>query len=79
MLEDACRGERTTPAIQRVISQEAWRILDDGDETFPYPLHNLLGRPIGQQTVLPYRYVHLLCPFTSVSEGRDANILASPY
>jgi hypothetical protein len=76
MLEDAYRGERTTPAIQRVIGQKAWRLFDDRDETFPYSLHHLLDRLVGQQTVLPYRYVQLLCPFPSVSEGQDANILA---
>ena len=80
MLEDVYRGERTTPAIQRVTSQEAWCILDDGDETFPYPLHHLFDRLVGQQTVLAYRYIHLLYPFLSGSGGRGTDVLAfSPY
>src|ERR687894_1772239 len=65
MLEDAHRGERAAPAIQRVIGQKSWCPFDDGDETFPYPLHHLLDRLVGQQSVSPYRHVHPLCPFPS--------------
>jgi hypothetical protein len=49
---------------------------DDRDEAFPYSLENLLDRLVGQQTVPPYRYIHPLCPFLSVYEGRGADILA---
>src|SRR4028119_422312 len=76
MLEDAYRGERATPAIQRVIGQKTRCLLDDRDETFPYPLHHLLDRLVGQQSVLAYRYIHLLYPFLSVSESRGTDILA---
>jgi hypothetical protein len=76
MLEDAYRSERATPAIQYVIGQEPRCILDYRDETFPYSLEHILDRLVGQQTVLPYRYIHPLCSFLSVAEGRGADILA---
>src|SRR5687767_11810116 len=76
MLEDAYRGERATPAIQCVIGQKPRCILDDRDEAFPYSLEHLIDRLVGQQTVPPYRYIHPLCSFVLVSEGRGADILA---
>jgi hypothetical protein len=76
MLEDAYRGERATPAIQYVIGQKSRCIFDYRDEAFPYSLEHILDRLVGQQTVLPYRYIHPLCPFLSVSEGRGADTLA---
>src|SRR4028119_273790 len=60
MLEDADRGESATPAIQRVIGQKPRCLFDDRDETFPYSLHHLLDRLVGQQSVLAYHYIHLL-------------------
>src|ERR671910_1356551 len=76
MLEDAYRGERATPAIQHVIGQKPRCIFDYRDEAFPYSLEHILDRLVGQQTVLPYRYIHPLCPFLSVYEGQGADILA---
>src|SRR4028118_2031470 len=77
MLEDAYRGERATPAIQRVIGQKPWCLFDDRDETFPYPLHHLLDRLVGQQSVLAYRYIHLLtlclCPLLLAPESMPHN------
>src|SRR5215217_5812897 len=63
MLEDAYRGERAMPAIQCVIGQKPRCIFDYRDEAFPYSLEHTLDRLVGQQTVLPYRYIHPLCPF----------------
>ena len=76
MLEYAYRGERAASTIQYVIGQKPWCILDYRDEAFPYSLQHILDWLVGQQTVLPYRYIHSLCPFLSVSEGRGADILA---
>src|SRR5215208_1316508 len=76
MLEDAYRGERATTAIQCVIGQKPRCIFDYRDEAFPNALEHILDRLVGQQTVQPYRYIHPLCPFLSVSEGRGADILA---
>ena len=78
ILADAYRGERAIPAIQCVIGQKPRCIFDDRDEAFPYSLEHLIDRLVGQQTVLPYRYVHLLCPFLSVSQGRSTDTLALP-
>jgi hypothetical protein len=51
-------------------------MFDDREEAFPYSLEHLIDRLVGQQTVPPYRYIHPLCSFVLVSEGRGADILA---